>query len=236
MDIKDYLIKNCSQLGIEITDIQALQFEKYYNLIIKWNSKINLTRITRPCEVAVKHFADSLTILKYCNIKENAKIIDVGTGAGFPGIPLKIVRPDIRLTLLDSLNKRLVFLSDVCKQLSIEAEIIHSRAEEEGNDPQFREKFDFAVSRAVARLNTLSEYCIPFVKVDGKFVSMKGPDLKEELKDAENAISFLGGKREKIIEFSLPDDIQRTIAVIRKIKATPKGYPRHGSKIKSKPL
>lgn len=230
------LIKNaCEQIGIKLNDNQLKQFERYYELLTEWNEKINLTRITEPDEVALKHFADSLTLLEYVEIPKNSTIIDVGTGAGFPGIPLKIARPDISLTLLDSLNKRLGFLGEVCSELGIKAELVHSRAEDGGKDKLYREKYDFAVSRAVARLNILSEYCLPYVKVGGSFIAMKGPELTEELNEAKNALKILGGKINKVNEFKL-EDSGRTIVVINKIKQTPKSYPRHSSKIKSKPL
>ncbi len=234
--MKSSVIIECKKLGIELSDFQAEQFEKYYELLIDWNSKINLTRITDRDEVALKHFADSLTLLNYLDIPENARVIDVGTGAGFPGIPLKIARPDIKLTLLDSLNKRLLFLGEVCTKLSLEAELVHSRAEEGGQNPELREKFDLAVSRAVARLNTLSEYCVPFLKVGGVFAPMKGPDLDEELSEAGNALKTLGAKIRDVHSFELQNAGGRTIVIVDKIAKTPKAYPRHGGKIKSKPL
>lgn len=233
--MKSLVKKKCAAIGVELSDFQCGQFEKYFELLIEWNKKINLTRIVEPEEVALKHFADSLTLLKHAEVKNSAKVVDVGTGAGFPGIPLKIARPDISLTLLDSLNKRLIFLGEVCDNLEIEAELVHARAEEGGQNPLYREKFDLAVSRAVARLNTLSEYCMPFVKVGGIFAAMKGPELDEELGEAQNAIKTLGGKIQKADEFEL-EDSARTIVVIEKRAQTPKAYPRHGSKIKSKPL
>ena len=230
-------VKNeCKKIGIDISDHQAKQFEIYYNLLIEWNEKINLTRITEKNEVALKHFADSLTLLKYCEIPEGARLIDVGTGAGFPGIPLKIVRPDIELTLLDSLNKRLNFLSEVCAQTKLNAELVHARAEDGGRDKKFREKYDAAVSRAVARLNVLSEYCLPYVKVGGVFAAMKGPDLREEFAEAEEAVETLGGELLSLDEFELSGAGSRTIVVIEKTKSTPKQFPRQSGKIKSKPL
>ena len=233
--MKNTIKKACERIGVSLTEAQLGQFESYYRLLIEWNEKINLTRITEPDEVAVKHFADSLTLLKYYNIPENATVIDVGTGAGFPGIPLKIARPDIKLTLLDSLNKRLNFLDTVCKEIGIDATLVHSRAEDGGKNKLYREKYYLAVSRAVARLNTLSEYTLPFVKVGGSFAAMKGPELGEELSEAQNAIKTLGGKVENVFEFDLCDQ-GRTIVIINKVKKTAPAYPRHGSKIKSKPL
>lgn len=234
--MKKLVTTACKKIGIDLTSMQAEQFEKYYNVLIEWNEKINLTRITEPGEVAVKHFADSLTLLSYYEIPKNARVIDVGTGAGFPGIPLKIARPDIELTLLDSLNKRLVFLIEACGTIGIDAHTVHSRAEDGGQNPLYREKYDVAVSRAVARLNTLCEYCLPYVKVGGSFVSMKGPDLSEELSEATNAVKVLGGKIKIVSEFELDGAGERTIVQIEKMKPTPKAYPRHSSKIKSKAL
>lgn len=236
MGIKEYIEKACGQMGIMLTQQQVEQFNQYYNLLIEWNDKINLTRIVEPEEVAIKHFADSLALLNYYNIPQGAKVIDVGTGAGFPGIPLKIARPDINLTLLDSLNKRLIFLGEVTKEIGVEAEIVHSRAEEGSKDFDHREMYDVVVSRAVARLNTLSEYCIPYVRLGGVFVAMKGPELSQELTEAQNAVNTLGGKVLKVEEFQLPDNSSRTIVVIDKDRPTPDKYPRHGSKIKNKPL
>ena len=233
--MREQLKKECAEIGVMLTDNQCEQFENYYELLINWNKKINLTRITEPGEVVTKHFVDSLTLLKYGNIIKGAKVIDVGTGAGFPGIPLKIARPDIQLTLLDSLNKRLNFLSEVCGQIGITAELVHLRAEEGAKDIKYREKYDAAVSRAVARLNTLSEYCLPYVKVGGLFTAMKGPELSEEFNEAKSSVKILGGKISLVKEFELKGS-GRTIVVIKKAKQTPQAYPRHSSKIKLKPL
>lgn len=228
--------KACENIGIKLTDTQARQFCKYYNLIIDWNEKINLTRITEPEEVAVKHFADSLTVLNYYDIPEEASLIDVGTGAGFPGIPLKIIRNDINLTLLDSLNKRLNFLNLVADEIDIDVNTIHSRAEDAGKNVNCREQYDVAVSRAVARLNALCEYCLPLVKVGGSFVAMKGAEYKEELEEAENAVKILGGEVSLVKEFNLDGAGERAVIVINKIKPTPEKYPRTGKKIKTNPL
>ena len=233
--MKELLKKESAEIGVELTDFQCAQFEKYYELLIEWNKIINLTRITEPKEVVIKHFVDSLTLLEYCSIPEGAKVIDIGTGAGFPGIPLKIVRPDIKLTLLDSLNKRLNFLNKVCEELGINAELVHARAEDSARDTDYRENFDISVSRAVARLNTLSEYCLPYVTVGGSFIAMKGPELNDELNEAKTAIKALGGELKQVSEFELKAS-GRTIVEIKKAKPTPKIYPRHSSKIKTKPL
>ena len=234
--MKNLVKKACEKIEISLNDEQAQKFENYYNLLTEWNEKINLTRIVEPQEVALKHFADSLTVLKYCDIPKNASVIDVGTGAGFPGIPLKIYRPDIKLTLLDSLNKRVNFLNEVAKKNNLEIKTLHSRAEDAGRKKDEREKYDTALSRAVARLNVLCEYCIPFLKIGGNFIAMKGFDLSEELDEAKSAIKLLGGEIISVNEFNLDGAGKRTIVVIKKIKPTPNAYPRISGKIKSKPL
>lgn len=230
------LINALAKENVALNDTQTSQFEKYYQLLIEWNEKMNLTAITEPTEVAIKHFYDSITFLFHIDIKEYGKVIDVGTGAGFPGIPLKIMRPDIQLTLLDSLNKRLVFLQEVCDNIGIDAEIIHKRAEEGGRDKNLREKFDIATSRAVANMNTLSEYLMPFVKVKGKMVAMKGKNGADELENAKGAIKTLNGEIVKCDEFLLPNGDERTIIVVNKKSHTPMQYPRQGGKIKNNPL
>lgn len=221
-EIEQYL----KDLNIELDEKQISDFYKYMNLLIEWNKKINLTAIIEPKEILLKHFVDSLTINKY--IGRNAKLIDVGTGAGFPGIPLKILRPDINVTLVDSLNKRINFLNEVIKKIGLEKiETIHSRAEEIGKNKEYREKYDVATSRAVANIATLSEYLIPLVKEKEKCIYMKGPDIEEELLNGKRAINVLGGELAKKEEFNLPkSDIKRTIIIINKIKKTPNNYPR----------
>lgn len=230
------LVNALAKENVALNDTQISQFEKYYQLLIEWNEKMNLTAITEPTEVAIKHFYDSITFLFHTDIKECEKVIDVGTGAGFPGIPLKIMRPDIQLTLLDSLNKRLIFLQEVCDKIGIDAEIIHKRAEEGGRDKNLREKFDIATSRAVANMNTLSEYLMPFVKVKGKMVAMKGKNGAEELENAKGAIKTLNGEIVKCDEFLLPNGDERTIIVVNKKSHIPMQYPRQGGKIKNNPL
>ncbi len=214
------------KLGINISNEQAEKFYLYTNMLLEWNEKINLTAITEQNEIIQKHFIDSLTINKYVN--ESASIIDVGTGAGFPGIPLKIVREDISVTLLDALNKRINFLNEVIEQNELtNIETIHARAEEAGKNKALRESFDIATSRAVAPLNVLVEYLLPLVKIGGKCICMKGSNAKEEIENSRKAISILGGKIEKIEELELPNsDIKRTIIVIKKEKNTPAKYPR----------
>lgn len=236
VDIKKRLHELCEAEGIALSEKQLAQFQRYMELLVEWNEKMNLTAITDPEGVTVKHFFDSLLLLKTVEVPQDASLIDVGTGAGFPGIPVAIARPDIKLTLLDSLNKRLVFLAEVCRELGIQAEIRHARAEEGGRQKELREQFDFATARAVAGMNVLCEYCVPFVKLGGAFVALKGPDGEEEIKQAARAIGVLGGKAEKLAQFQLPDGSQRCIAVVRKVRNTPETYPRHGSKISKKPL
>lgn len=235
-DFKEKMIINVDKLGITLSEIQLKQFYNYMNLLIEWNKKINLTAITEPDEIILKHFVDSLTISKY--IPDGTKLVDVGTGAGFPGIPLKIYRQDIEITLLDSLQKRINFLDEVIRELNLEKiETLHSRAEDFGKDKKYREKFDIATSRAVANLATLSEYLLPLVKVGGKVISMKGSLIEEELENSKNAIKILGGKIEKVDEFNLPNsDISRNIVLIDKIKETPNKYPRKAGEPSKKPL
>lgn len=225
-----------NEMGILLNEKQINQFYTYMNLLLEWNEKINLTAITKPEEIILKHFIDSMTIAK--EIKEEARLIDVGTGAGFPGIPLKIIREDMEVTLLDSLNKRILFLQEVINQLSLtKVEAIHSRVEEFGKNKKYRESFDYATSRAVANLSTLSEYLIPLVKVNGCCISMKGPDIKEEIQQSKKAILLLGGKIEKIHNFQLPkSDIKRNVIVIRKVKQTPPKYPRKPGMAAKEPI
>lgn len=236
IDIKPDLTAKAKQIGVKVTPKQAESFQKYYELLIEWNEKINLTAITDPAEVVEKHFVDCLTLLTNCKIKPGAKVIDVGTGAGFPGIPLKIMRPDIELTLLDGLNKRLKFLGEVCLALDIEAERVHKRAEEAGLDHKMREGFDIATARAVAPLNVLAEYCLPLVKMKGFFLAMKGPGAEEELTQAENALDILGGTDVELVPITLSEAGERNIISVQKKAFTPKSYPRHGGTISKHPL
>lgn len=213
------------------------RFCRYDELLIEWNEKMNLTALTEPRDVAVKHFIDSLMLLRYAEIPQGASMIDVGTGAGFPGLAIKIARPDIRLTLLDSLQKRLSFLDEVCEQLGLEDVVtVHGRAEEGSKEILFRENYDVAVARAVASLNVLAEYCLPYVGVGGQFVAMKGKTAEEELQQAQNAIRELGGKVGEKHLFSLGEAGERGIIVIDKITPTPEKYPRKSKQIKKKPL
>lgn len=225
-EFKKVFMEYAKKINIDINEEQINKFYDYMNLLIEWNNKINLTAITDYNEIILKHFVDSLTINK-C-IKENNYVVDVGTGAGFPGIPLKIIRDDIKIVLVDSLNKRINFLNEVIKELNLKnIETVHARAEEFGRNKKYRQKFDIATSRAVANLSTLSEYMIPLVKINGRCICMKGKEIKEELKDSLNAIKVLGGKVENVEEFELADnDINRSIIYILKEKDTPNKYPR----------
>lgn len=233
---EEEMSKKSKILGVRFSVEQIEQFYKYMNLLIEWNEKMNLTAITEPKEIILKHFIDSITILKY--IDDNSKLVDVGTGAGFPGVPLSIMNPTLKTTLVDSLNKRLIFLQEVVKELNLKnIEIVHARAEEFGQNKNYREKFDIATSRAVANLATLSEYLVPLVKIGGKIISMKASNAKEEINDAQKAIEVLGGKIEKIEEFDLPEsDIGRTIIIIDKNKCTPAIYPRKAGTPAKEPI
>lgn len=233
---EEEMLEKSKILGVRFSVEQIEQFYRYMNLLIEWNEKMNLTAITEPKEIILKHFIDSITILKY--IDDNSKLVDVGTGAGFPGVPLSIMNPTLKITLVDSLNKRLIFLQEVVKELNLKnIEIVHARAEEFGQNKNCREKFDIATSRAVANLATLSEYLVPLVKIDGKIISMKASNAKEEINDAKKAIEVLGGKIEKIEEFDLPEsDIGRTIIIIDKNKCTPAKYPRKAGTPAKEPI
>lgn len=224
--------------GYELDDKAIEKFDKFYNLLQEWNYKIDITKIVDEEEVYIKHFLDSLLITKSGVIEKNQKIIDIGTGGGFPGIPLKIYNDSLSFTLLDSLKKRINFLDIVTEDLKLEnVENLHGRAEEIARKEDYRENYDVATSRAVANLQTLLEYCLPFVKVGGYFIAMKGPNFKEELKDSKGAIKILGGVLDKVIEYELPLSLgQRSLIIIKKIKATPHRFPRSGGKPRTKPL
>jgi 16S rRNA (guanine527-N7)-methyltransferase len=234
----DALETAANSFGLNLTPEQIKAFAKYNELLIAWNEKINLTAITDPQEVAVKHMVDSLACLDDAIFVEGCSVIDVGTGAGFPGLPLKIVRPDIKLTLLDSLNKRLLFLQDVVDQLGLAGtELIHARAEDAGRNSKLRAKYHIAVSRAVARLNVLAELCLPFVRLNGFFVALKGAQFCEEVSEAESAIVKLGGQVIDVHPVKLPGiDDKRAIVVIKKIADTPAAYPRRPGIPEKKPL
>ena len=237
MDLKKLLIEGSKQIDVNIDENKANKFLKYKDLLLDWNEKVNLTAIIDEEEVIVKHFIDSLSLLKFKDLS-NKRIIDVGTGAGFPGLPLRIADESIELTLLDSLNKRINFLREVEVQLGLEnVELVHGRAEDFGVDSNYREEFDISLSRAVANIATLSEYCLPFVKVGGYFISLKGPEVDDELIDGQKAIGVLGGEVEEIKKITLPfTDITHSIVFIKKIKQTPTIYPRKAGKPSKDPI
>ncbi len=235
------------ELNIELTDVQQKQFQRYYELLIEWNQKINLTSITEYDDVLVKHFADSVSLIKAAEVKEireallegkEATLLDIGTGAGFPAIPLKIAFPNLKVTMIDSLNKRVKFLQLVIEELGLsDIEAYHGRAEEFATPNQFREKFNFVVSRAVANLSVLLEYTLPYVKVGGHFVAYKSEDLPNEMATAGNALQVLGGRKKTIVQFTLPQsDYGRSLLVVHKQQETPKKYPRKAGTPKDKPL
>ncbi len=236
------LINNCKKWNIVLTEKQIKQFDQYYNLLVEWNSFMNLTAITEFDEVCQKHFLDSLSIVKaypdHYFEKNTFQFIDIGTGAGFPSIPIKIVFPNLKFTLVDSLNKRIKFLNEVIDQLQLsDCTAVHGRAEDLAKNSSYREQYDFCVSRAVANLSTLCEYCMPYVKVGGRFVSYKSEKITEEAEKAKHAISVLGGKFERQVDFTLPDsDIYRNIYIIQKEKITPKKYPRKAGLPSKEPL
>jgi len=236
--MKEILMEAFSKENFSFTEGQIKQFSDYYALLIEWNQKMNLTAIEKPEEVAYKHFVDSLFLLRVQHDINGKSLIDVGTGAGFPGIPLKIMLPEIELTLFDSLNKRVLFLQEVCNQLQLKkVHCVHGRAEEFGIKSEFRGSFDIATARAVAKMPVLMEYCLPFVKKGGCFIALKGPELENELKESQNALKELGGKIVDIQQFSLADGLySRNIAVIEKIKDTPKKYPRKAGTPSKNPL
>lgn len=239
MDFETFKIKiveKAEKINVNLNDIQIKQFFDYMNLLITWNEKINLTAITDPDEIILKHFIDCLTIEK--EIEKNSTLIDVGTGAGFPGIPLKISRPDLKITLVDSLNKRINFLQEVIKDLGLEnISAIHSRVEETGRNKLYREKFDYCTSRAVANLAVLAEYMLPLTNVGGKAICMKGANLEEELADSKKAIKVLGGTVEKVEEFLLVDsDMKRNIVVIKKDQPTLSKFPRKAGTPSKEPI
>lgn len=226
------------EFGISYTDEMLSQFQKYYDVLIEWNKVMNLTGITEYEEVILKHFIDSLSIVNVMDMNAISNMIDIGTGAGFPGIPIKIIFPHIKVTLLDSLNKRIKFLNAVIEELSIvNVNVVHGRAEEFAKQKEYREKYELCVSRAVANLASLSEYCLPFVDIGGNFVSYKSGDIEEELNNSRKAVKILGGKVKNVSKFQLPaTDITRSLVVISKIKKTDFKYPRRAGIPTKEPL
>lgn len=226
----NFLMQSAAEVGFSLTEKMLCQFDAYANLLVEWNKNINLTTITEPQEIVIKHFVDSLLLLNHVNLSLGKPItlIDVGTGAGFPSLPCKIVEKNLEVTLFDSLNKRLNFLRAVCENqdVKIAAKTVHGRAEDFGAKPEFREKYDIATARAVAHLCQLAEYCLPFVKVGGDFIALKGYESEEEIAQASHAIAVLGGEITKVAKYELKDGSKRAIVCIRKVKPTPPSYPR----------
>lgn len=237
-DRKSILEKSCRSIGIELDERQTEQFLTYYDCLIEKNKVMNLTAITEYEDVVLKHFVDSLSIVQVTDLKQCGTLLDMGTGAGFPGIPLKIVFPHLQIVLMDSLQKRIQYLNETIDKLRLKNIVaVHARAEEAARKKEYREQFDVCVSRAVANLSTLSEYCIPFVKKDGLFISYKSKEIDEELKEAKSAVFLLGGKTEEKKTFELPgSDIGRSFVVIRKVKATSAKYPRKAGMPGKEPL
>lgn len=238
MSKENIFLWGLEQLHIDLSEEQLKAFETYYHMLIEKNKVMNLTAITEWEDVMVKHFLDSLALIKAMDITQEMRVLDLGTGAGFPGIPLKIAFPKLKLVLVDSLNKRITFLKEVIEEFKLEGiEAYHGRAEEYAKKPEFRGSFDLCVSRAVANLSTLSEYCIPFVKKDGYFIPYKSGNVLEELENSKKAIHILGGKLEEVYDFTLPGtDMARTFVKIKKTMATPNKYPRSAGKPSKEPL
>lgn len=234
----DNFKRKASALGIELSEKQLEQFKKYYDMLIEKNKVMNLTAITEWEEVIDKHFIDSISLVKAIDLSGDKYVLDLGCGAGFPGIPLKIAFPNLKIVLLDSLNKRILFLKEVIEELGLEnIEALHGRAEDYARKPEYREQFDYCVSRAVANLTSLSEYCIPYVKEGGYFISYKSGKVKEEVKEVKKALYLLGGKMENMISFQLPEtDMERNFVLIIKEKKTPKKYPRKAGIPTKEPL
>ena len=232
------LIAAAKTVGVSLSPETAEKFDTYAARLVEWNEKVNLTALTAPRDIVWKHFADSLSAAPFLPAMPFS-LIDVGTGAGFPGVPLALLRGDVRLTLLDSLQKRLTFLDVLCKELELPVTLVHARAEDGGHDPDLREQFDVATARAVANLPVLCEYCLPFVKVGGRFLGMKGPSGADELAAATNAINTLGGRQAQVKTLTLDEagePFERTLVLLDKIAETPKAFPRPAAKIKKSPL
>ncbi len=238
MELKQKLINGAKQLNITMTEKQANKFILYMELLLQHNENVNLTAITDKDEIIVKHFLDSLIPMSVLKIEDNTKIIDVGTGAGFPSIPLKIMLPNVHFVLLDSLNKRINFLDEVIQKLDLKnIETVHGRSEDYGQNDEFREQFDFVVSRAVANMAVLSEFCLPFIKLNGQFIALKGKSAENEIENGLKAITTLGGEIKNVEKIKLPyTNILREIVVIDKMFETPTKYPRKAGKVTKKPI
>ncbi len=234
--LKDLLKEKAEMFHVKLDETALDRFDIYGKLLVEWNEKINLTAITDPEGVTIKHFLDSLTIFSYVDIPEGAKIIDVGTGAGFPGLAMLIARPDLDITLMDSTKKRLRVIEDILENVGLSANVVHSRAEESGQNKAYREQYDFSTARAVTNLRDLAEYCLPFVKVGGSFIPMKSAKAQEEIADGKKAIHVLGGQIIKQDTFELLDCGERTIINVKKISSTPAKYPRPSAKIAKNPI
>ncbi|MGN1043945.1 MAG: 16S rRNA (guanine(527)-N(7))-methyltransferase RsmG [Acutalibacteraceae bacterium] len=233
----ELLLNYAKDYGINLDEKAPERFKIYYNFLVEYNKHTNLTSITEKKDVIIKHFLDSIIVSKFLELTPGSRLIDVGTGAGFPGVPLKIANPEIDLTLLDSLNKRIIFLNKLVEKLGLTSEIFHNRAEECGKNKKFREKFNIVTSRAVAKLTVLSEYCLPLLKVGGYFVSLKGSNVENELEESKKSIEVLGGKIERVEKFDLPEEKGgRAIVVIKKISSTPGKYPRSNANISKFPI
>lgn len=233
---REYMARIAVTEGFVLDEAQLSSLNVYAEQLVSWNEKVNLTAIVKPEEIAVKHFLDSLLLLKSVDIKDSASLLDIGAGAGFPSLPCKLLRSDIKLTMLDSLNKRIDFLNSLTIELGVHANCIHGRAEEMGHKGEYRERFDIVTARAVAHLRDLSEYCLPFVKVGGYFAPLKGYDIEAELDEAKKAIEALGGEIVEVKKYTLPDESKRAIVVIKKISQTSTKYPRNHGKMKKQPI
>ena len=233
---KELLKNEAAKFGVDLDEKALERFDIYAKLLVEWNEKINLTAITDPEEIVIKHFLDCLTVFSKVEIKNGARIIDVGTGAGFPGLVMLIARPDLEMTLMDSLNKRLNVIKDILEKLELTADVVHSRAEDGGQNKAYREKYDFSTARAVSNLRDLTEYCLPFVKKGGCFIAMKAAKAEEEIAAAQMAIKILGGTVSEKHTFELEDAGERNIILIKKISSTPAKFPRPSAKIAKNPL
>ncbi|WP_352399790.1 16S rRNA (guanine(527)-N(7))-methyltransferase RsmG [Anaerotignum sp.] len=238
MDNKMLLKSCCQQMQISLSQEMTEQFMSYMSLLLEWNEKMNLTAITEEREVILKHFVDCLSLVPYLEVTQETKIIDVGTGAGFPGLPVKIACPNVSMTLLDSLQKRIGFLEQAIIEMGLNNVVcVHARAEDGGQNPLYREAFDYCVSRAVANLAVLSEYCLPFVKIGGTLAALKGPDATAEILEARSALEKLGGKVTRVVDVTIPfTELSHKLIFIEKVSPTPKQYPRKAGKISKNPL